>query len=166
MNTFRVLASPRIWGPVFGVVVVLALIFYAYLAAVASPQENLEDLPIALVNKDRGADLAGSDVNLGDGIVEKVTDPGSPAAGTVDWVRPGTREDVLKGIGNNEYYGAIVIPEDYTQRISDLVSPPTIPIAMVVEDQGAVINGQPMKLGEEVANRITASDSPAPDFVR
>jgi putative membrane protein len=81
MNTFRVLASPRVWGPVLGVVTVLALIFYAYLAAVASPQENLKDLPIALVNEDRGADLAGEKVNLGDRIIEKVTDPDAPAAG-------------------------------------------------------------------------------------
>lgn len=35
--------------------------------------------------------------------------------------------------------------------------------SFVVEDQGAVINGQPMKHGEEVAKRIT---SPAPDFVK
>jgi hypothetical protein len=26
MNTFRMLASPRVWGPILGVVVVLALI--------------------------------------------------------------------------------------------------------------------------------------------
>jgi hypothetical protein len=86
MNTFRVLASPRVWGPVLGVVTVLALIFYAYLAAVASPQENLKDLPIALVNEDRGADLAGEKVNLGDRIIEKVTDPDAPAAGLEDAV--------------------------------------------------------------------------------
>jgi hypothetical protein len=58
IGEMTVLASPRVWGPVLGVVVVLALIFYAYLAAVVSPQENLEDLPIALVNEDSGADLA------------------------------------------------------------------------------------------------------------
>jgi YhgE/Pip-like protein len=121
MNTFRVLASPRVWGPVLGVVTVLALIFYAYLAAVASPQENLKDLPIALVNEDRGADFAGEKVNLGDRIIEKVTDPDAPAAGTVDWIRPDTRENALRGIGNDEFYGAIVIPRDYTQRISDPV---------------------------------------------
>jgi hypothetical protein len=28
MNTSRVLASPRIWGPVLGMVAVLALVFY------------------------------------------------------------------------------------------------------------------------------------------
>jgi uncharacterized phage infection (PIP) family protein YhgE len=61
-----VLASLRVWGPILGIVVVLALIFYAYLAAVTSPQENLEDLPIALVNDDRGGNLGRKDVNLGD----------------------------------------------------------------------------------------------------
>ena len=166
MNSFRVLASPRVWGPILGIIVVLALIFYAYLAAVASPQENLEDLPIALVNEDRGGNLGGKDVNLGDQIVEKVTGPDSPATGTVGWARPDTRGEALKGIGNNEYYGAIVIPADYTKRISDITSPPTIPIAVVVEDRGAKINGRPVKLGEEVAGRITSPDSPAPSIVQ
>ncbi|MBA3636525.1 MAG: ABC transporter permease [Actinomycetota bacterium] len=166
MNTLRVLASPRVWGPVLGVVAVLALVFYAYLGAVVSPEENLEDLPIALVNEDRGGELAGNDVNLGDSVVEKITAPDSPAAGTVDWIRSGNSSEALKGIGYGEYYGAIVIPGDYTQRISGLAGPPTIPIAVVVEDRGAEMNGRPVELGEEVANRITSPASPAPDFVQ
>jgi YhgE/Pip-like protein len=166
MNSFRVLASPRVWGPILGMVVILALVFYAYLAAVVSPKENLEDLPIALINEDRGGELAGEDVTLGDRIVEKVTGPDSPSAGTVKWARLDTRSQAKGGIGNNEYYGAIVIPEDYTQRIAGIASPPTIPIAVVVEDQGAEINGQPVEVGGEVAGRITSPDSPAPEFVQ
>ena len=166
MNALRVLASPRVWGPVLGIVAVLVLVFYAYLGAVVSPEENLEDLPIALVNEDRGGELAGEDVNLGDRVVEKVTGPDSPAAGTVDWTEFDIRGEALKGLGNGEYYGAIVIPGDYTERISDLAGPPTIPLAVVVEDQGAEIGGQPVALGEEVAGRITSFDSPAPDFVQ
>ena len=141
MNALRVLASPRVWGPVLGIVAVLVLVFYAYLGAVVSPEENLEDLPIALVNEDRGGELAGEDVNLGDRVVEKVTGPDSPAAGTVDWTEFDIRGEALKGIGNGGYYGAIVIPGDYTERISDLAGPPTIPLAVVVEDQGAEIGG-------------------------
>ena len=166
MNTLRMLASPRVWGPVLGLAALLALIFYAYLGAVVSPERNLEDLPIALVNEDRGGNVGGKEVNLGDQVVEKVTGPDSPAAGTVGWARPDTRGEALDGIGNNEYYGAIVIPEDYTEQISNIASPPTVPIAVVVEDQGAEISGQPAKLGEEVAGRITSPDSPAPDFVQ
>ena len=166
MNALRVLGSPRTWGPVLGIVAVLALVFYAYLGAVVSPEENLEDLPVALVNEDRGGELAGKDVNLGVRVVEKVTGPDSPAAGTVAWARPDTRGEALEDMGNGEYYGAIVIPGDYTQRISSMAGPPTIPIAVVVEDQGAEINGQPVELGEEVANNVTSPDSPAPDFVQ
>jgi YhgE/Pip-like protein len=163
MNALKMLASPRIWGPILGLAAVLALVFYAYLGAVVSPERNLEDLPIALVNEDEGGNLGGKDLNLGDRVVEKVTGPDSPAAGTVEWARPDTRSEALQGIGNNEYYGAIVIPEDYTEQISNIASPPTIPIAVVVEDQGSEIEGQ---LGEEVAGTITSPDSPAPGFVQ
>ena len=52
MNALKVLASPRVWGPILGLAAVLALIFYAYLGAVVSPERNLEDLPLALVNQD------------------------------------------------------------------------------------------------------------------
>lgn len=89
MNTLRVLASPRVWGPVLGVVAVLALVFCAYLGAVVSPEENLEDLPIALVNEDRGGELAGKGINLGDSVVEKITAPDSPAATPVQNVSTG-----------------------------------------------------------------------------
>ena len=166
MSALKVLASPRVWGPVLGLAAVLALIFYSYLGAVVSPERNLEDLPLALVNEDRGGSLVGQDVNLGDRVVEKVTGPDSPAAGTVKWARPDTRGGALEGIGNDKYYGAIVIPKDYSQRISNIASPPTIPIAVVVEDRGAEVNGQAVKLGEEVAGRITSPDSPAPSFVQ
>jgi YhgE/Pip-like protein len=166
MRAPRVLASPRVWLIIAGVTAVLALIYFAYLAAAASSEENLKDLPIALVNEDEGADLGGKEVNFGDRIVEKVTAPDSPAADTVEWANLGDRDEALKGIGNDEYYGAIVIPADYSERISSLASPPTIPIAVVNEDEGAVINGQPMRLGEEVAKRITAPDTPAPPFVQ
>src|SRR5215211_5347912 len=124
MNTLRVLASPRVWVPVLGITAVLALVFYAYLGAVVSPEENLEDLPIALVNEDRGGELAGKEVNLGERVVENVTAPDSPAAETVGWVRPDTRGEALDGIGNGEYYGAIVIPADYSQRLASLSGPP------------------------------------------
>ena len=69
----------------------------------ASPEENLKGLPIALVNEDDGAKLCGQEVNLGDRVVEIVTAPDSPAADTVEWAKLGGRDEALKGIGNDEY---------------------------------------------------------------
>lgn len=166
MSALRVLASPKVWLSVVGVAVVLALVFFAYLAAVASPEENLKKLPVALVNEDKGAELGGKKVNLGNQVVEKATSPDSPAAGTVDWERPETRKEALRGIGRNDYYGAVVIPVGYSERISNMAGPPNVPIAVVNEDEGAEMNGRPASLGAEVVKRIISPDSPAPDFVR
>ena len=110
--------EPQSLGTVLGMVAVLALVFYAYLGAVVNPEENLKDLPIALVNEDGGGEIAAENVNIGDRVVEKVTGPDSPEAGTVGWIRPDTRAEALDGIGDDEYYGAVVIPGNYTERIS------------------------------------------------
>ena len=166
MSALRLFASPRVWLAIVSVAAVLALIYVAYLAAVVSPEENLDDLPIALVNEDEGAELAGEKVDFGNRVVENVTAPDSPAKGTVEWARPNSREEALDGLGRKEYYGAIVIPTDYSERISGIASPPEIPIAVLNEDAGAEINGQPINLGEEVEGRITSPDSPAPSFVQ
>lgn len=166
MNALKVLASPRVWLSIVGVVVVLALISFAYLAAIASPEKNLKDLPVALVNEDRGGELGGEQVELGDQVVEKVTGPNSPAAGTVEWAQPASRKEALRGIGRNDYYGAIVVPKDYMERISAVATPPNLPIAAVNEDEGATLRGKQTNLGKEVAKRITAPNSPAPGFVK
>lgn len=52
MNALSVLAGSRVWVPVIGVAAVLTLIYFAYLAAVVSPEQNLEALPVANVNDD------------------------------------------------------------------------------------------------------------------
>lgn len=166
MNALRVLASPRVWVSILGAVVVLALLFFAYLAAIASPRENLKNLPVALVNEDEGGELGGEQVTLGDQVVERVTGPDSPADGVVKWERPSSKKEALEGLGRNEFYGAIVIPEDYTGRISAAASPPELTIAVVNEDEGAEMRGEQTNLGKEVAKRITSPDSPAPGFIQ
>lgn len=166
VNALKVLSRPRVWIPIVGVVVVLAGLFFAYLSAIVSPQENLKDLPVALVNQDKGGELGGEDVALGDQVVERVTGPDSPADGVVKWTQFDSRKEALEGLGRNEFYGAIVIPENYTERISTAASPPNIPIAVVNEDEGAEMQGEQTNLGEEVEKRITSPDSPAPGFVK
>jgi uncharacterized phage infection (PIP) family protein YhgE len=52
MSALNVLAGSRVWVPVVGVAAVQALIYFAYLAAVVSPEKNFKDLPVANVNED------------------------------------------------------------------------------------------------------------------
>ena len=123
MNT-RALENPRTWAMLVATAVLLAVVFSAYLGAVVSPQQNTKDLPIALVNTDRGATVGGGNMNLGKQVTAKLTTPNSPLSGTVKWSRPGSRKEALEGLGNKDYYAAIVIPKDYSERLAKLSSPP------------------------------------------
>ena len=137
-------------------------LYFAYLYPVASPDENLEDLPVALVNEDEG----GEQVVLGNQVVENATGPDSRAGDTVEWTQLGSRGEAAEGIGRNEYYGAIVIPANYTGRISSAASPSELPIAVVNEDTGAEMQGEQTNMGETVVQTITGPDSQAPGFIR
>jgi hypothetical protein len=118
MNTLRMLASPRVWGLSLAWWPCLPWSSTLTLAPWSIPRRTSKTFPIALVNEDRSGEIAGENVNLGDRVVEKVTGPDSPVAGTVGWIQPDTRAEALDGIGNDEYYGAVVIPGNYTERIS------------------------------------------------
>lgn len=165
MSVLRMLLGPGVWVRVLGVAAVLGLIFVAYMAPVTSPGVNLDGLPIAMVNEDEGVELAGENVNLGDRIVANATGPDSPASETVSWARPEDREQALDGLRRKEYYGAVVIPADFSEKIAGIVSPPEATIAVLNEDAGAEIGGRPVNLGMEVAEGITSPESPAPPFV-
>ena len=55
----RILLDPGVWARVLGVAAVLAVVYVAYLAAVTSPEENLDAMPVALGTEDEGAAIAG-----------------------------------------------------------------------------------------------------------
>jgi uncharacterized phage infection (PIP) family protein YhgE len=67
------LRDSKTWGILAAVAVGLAVVIFGYLGAVVSPEENTEDLPIAVVNADQGAKVGGEEVNFGDRIVQRLT---------------------------------------------------------------------------------------------
>src|SRR3712207_9476915 len=98
MQALSVLASPRVWLIIGGVAAVLAPVYFAYVAAVASPEENLKDLPIAFVNEDEGGKLGGEEANLGDRVVERVTTPDTPAPPFTRWTGADDRVTAFEGL--------------------------------------------------------------------
>lgn len=115
----RMLRSPKAWGPLFAVAVLAFFYFLVNFGAAKSPDENIHDLPAALVNLDMGAEIDGQLVNLGDRVVES-TSSNDRIGEAIKWTRLSSRGEALEGIANGEYYGAIVVPEDYSQTIAAL----------------------------------------------
>ena len=95
---------------------------------------NMKEVPFAVVTLDEGSSLPVSDVNVGDTLVEKLLDGESlgslgsddedaddssnSAFGdtTIQWTVFDTEEELREALANNEYYGGIIIPADFTSQ--------------------------------------------------
>ncbi|TDM05216.1 YhgE/Pip domain-containing protein [Macrococcus lamae] len=74
-----------------------------------------KDLPIAIVNMDKGLDIQGKDMNIGQTFTDNIKD-NKDLNETVDFIDVSNREDLQEGFDNNDYYSAIVIPANFTEN--------------------------------------------------
>jgi uncharacterized phage infection (PIP) family protein YhgE len=144
------------WTPALAVVVLAFFYFLVNFGAAASPEDNTRGLPVAVVNEDAGAEVDGRPVDLGARVVEGAT-TNEEIGDDVEWTRLGSREEAMRGISRGEYYGALVVPRDYSESVAKLAGPPELPVALVNEDEGATLNGQPVRFGAEAAKGATSN---------
>ncbi|MFD0077449.1 YhgE/Pip domain-containing protein [Streptomyces sp. NPDC127166] len=92
-----------------------------YLGANSNPVGYTKDLPIALVNADKGTQVAGKQIDLGAQITAKVTGA-AELKEKVDWkqVDRRTADDLL---ARGKVFGALVIPDDFSASVAALAGP-------------------------------------------
>ncbi len=100
-----------------GILLVPLVYCVIYLSAFYDPYENLQYLPVALVNEDRGAVQDGEKIHVGDELVEELLkDP------KVKW-EVTDREKMEEGFDKGAYYIGIVIPRNFSQAVISVDSP-------------------------------------------
>ncbi len=95
------------------ILMLLPLVYGAlYLWAFWNPFGNVNKMPVALVNSDRGAVVSGKQVNAGDEVVKSLI-----ANGSLDWhvVDP---EQARNGVEHGEYYFLLELPPDFSEAIA------------------------------------------------
>ena len=93
-------------------VIIPVLYSYFYLGAFWDPYSRLEELPVAVVNEDKGSIVNGEQRNLGQEMCKKLED-----SNELKFIF--TDEDKAKeGTGESEYYAMIIIPADFSENIA------------------------------------------------
>ncbi|TCO49046.1 YhgE/Pip-like protein [Kribbella antiqua] len=85
IHPFRVLRARPVWianGIITGVLALLFTVFYV--GANIDPVDHLENLPVGLVNADKGAAVGGKQVNLGAQITESIK-KSTASRDKIDW---------------------------------------------------------------------------------
>ncbi|MEU6575096.1 DUF3533 domain-containing protein [Streptomyces sp. NPDC046805] len=114
------LGRPKLWLMPTILTTLLALFLsLLYMGGIVNPNRHLRDLPIALVNGDRGNPLPGQRQNLGTQLARAVV---SNTSGTAAVWRPATRAQAQNQMASGKVYGALVIPADFTQSVAALTT--------------------------------------------
>lgn len=93
---------------ILGIIIIPVMYSFFYLKAFWDPYSNLEGIPIAIVNEDKGND----EENLGQELVDKILEEKAMDFQVVD----GTKAE--EGLKNKDYYAIIDIPENFTETLN------------------------------------------------
>lgn len=96
---------------VTAIIIVPLLYSLLYLAAFWDPYNNLQDVPVAVVNLDKGSTKDNEPVNYGKDMVDKLKKNDQ-----LGW-RFVSLDEAEKGLKGKGYYAMFVIPEDFSEKV-------------------------------------------------
>ncbi len=99
---------------VLAVIIVPLLYSYFYLGAFWDPYSKLQKLPVAVVNKDKGAVINSTDRNLGEEMCNRLKEDGSLKFVFTE------QKEAEAGTKGTDYYAMITIPENFSEKIASV----------------------------------------------
>src|SRR5699024_12254665 len=90
---------------------------YAWLNIYASwdPYGNTDQLPVGVVNEDKGEVVRDEDIDVGEELVDTLKDDDS-----MDWTFT-DRESAMEQLEEGDLFAFIVIPEDFSKKLGTVV---------------------------------------------
>lgn len=101
---------------IFTLLLVPALYALIFLGAYWNPTGHMSDIPVAVVNNDKGTTIDGELKNIGNELVDSLKENHQ-----VDWVFT-SEKDADEGLKNGTYYAELKISKDFTKNISSASS--------------------------------------------
>lgn len=148
----QILTNKKVFIPIIAVTFIPLLYSGMFLWSFWDPYDHMEDLPVAIINQDNGANYAGVEMNLGKDLVDKLKDND---AFQFDFV---TQEEGYQGLENRKYYMVIEIPTDFSENATTLMDekPEKLVLNYIPNESYNFLSSQ---IGETAVKEIQASIS-------
>ncbi|QIE35808.1 YhgE/Pip domain-containing protein [Bacillus tropicus] len=111
----QIIKSKKILIPIIAVLFVPILYAGMFLWAFWDPYKQLDDLPVVVVNLDKGAVFDGKPIEVGKGLVDNLKDNTS-----FKWEFVSEKE-AKKGMEGRKYYMLVRIPDDFSSNATTLL---------------------------------------------
>ena len=137
----------RIIGILLTAIVCIMSIFVSTQIPIVNPK--ITDLPIAVVNQDK--------TDTTKAMVEKLKENSQiNDKVSIKWEEVTTKDEAVDKMNNGEYYGALVIPENYEKSVASLSTPNAkVPEFTIVINQGknSQLSTQVTQILTQIANK-------------
>lgn len=145
--------KPKVIIPIIVVLFIPVLYSGMFLAAFWDPYGKMNEIPVAVVNEDVGAEYEGKSLQVGKDLIEELK-----KGNDFSW-KFVSREEADKGMKANEYYMTIVIPENFSSQATTVMDENPQPAELVFEPNegynflAAQIGGTAVK---EIKSKVSA----------
>ncbi|MCM3587532.1 YhgE/Pip domain-containing protein [Mesobacillus maritimus] len=148
----QIFSNKKVLIPVLAVICVPILYAGMFLWAFWDPYAQLEDLPVAVVNQDKGAVYEGTELELGKQLVDNLKDNESFQFHFV------SKEEGYQDLKNQNYYMLIEIPENFSENATTILEdePKKLELKYVPNESHNFLSGQ---IGETAVKEIKSAIS-------
>ncbi|MFE5809181.1 YhgE/Pip domain-containing protein [Streptomyces sp. NPDC056491] len=149
VTAMALVRRPQLWlVPTILTGLLALLLSLLYMGGIVNPNADLHDLPIALVNDDKGKPPQGQQQNLGAQITAAIA--ADPAGGKADW-RELTLVQAQDQLDSGQIYGALVVPAGFTDSVTALPTSAATKLPTIT----VLTNPGKGSLGSSLASQIT-----------
>ncbi|WP_405787005.1 SNG1 family protein [Streptomyces sp. NBC_00029] len=149
VTAMALVRRPQLWlVPTILTGLLALLLSLLYMGGIVNPNADLHDLPIALVNDDKGEPPQGQQQNLGTQITAAIA--ADPAGGKADW-RELTLVQAQDQLDSGQIYGALVVPAGFTDSVTALPTSAATKLPTIT----VLTNPGKGSLGSSLAGQIT-----------
>lgn len=144
----------NLWRVPTGLFLMVALAIlpsvYAWinLEAMWDPYSNTSGIKIAVTSNDQGAKIEDKSINIGNEVVDNLKDNHTLGWTFVDG------ETALKGVERGDYYASLIIPEDFSRKITSIVDG-TMEKPEIIYTVNEKINAVAPKITSKGASSVT-----------
>lgn len=100
---------------IIGLTILPSLYAWFNIKASWDPYGSTKDVPIAITNEDKGANLRGKDINIGKEVVDSLKKDKNLGWKFVD------EKEAIHGVKHGDYYASITIPKDFSEKIATVL---------------------------------------------
>ena len=111
----EIFRKTRTWIVIIGLILLPSMYAWPNILSAWDPYRHTNNIKVAVVTEDNGAEVEGQKVNLGENLID-----GLKNNKNLDWQFVSNKQEAEEGVRIGDYYASIVIPKNFSEDLTSV----------------------------------------------